>query len=108
LKSSVIRFNCRISTRNIKNITLVLFQDEAEKLNEIWKTREGAGGLWALLVCMILSGFEVCLGFSAFGAWLRYNDLVDKFKARNHEIELGLAFPDIYGSLVFLQFSRTF
>ncbi|CAG5080871.1 Oidioi.mRNA.OKI2018_I69.PAR.g9724.t1.cds [Oikopleura dioica] len=76
---------------------LVLLQHEAHQLTTIWKTRKHEGGLWALLACMIISGFEVVLGFSAFGAWLRYNDLVDKFKARNMEIELGLAYPTIYG-----------
>ena len=85
----------------IINIVLVLFQEESGKLNEIWKTREGDGGLWALLGCLIISGFEVVLGFSAFGAWLRYSDLVDKFKARNQEIELGLTFPEIYGTYLF-------
>ncbi|CAG5102277.1 Oidioi.mRNA.OKI2018_I69.chr1.g226.t1.cds [Oikopleura dioica] len=79
---------------------LVLFNIESERLVEIWRTRDAVAGLWACLGCLIVASFEVLLGVSSCSAGLRYSDLVDKFKARNIELDLAIQYPEIYGHLI--------
>jgi len=92
----------------------VLFNIESDRLAEIWQLRDAVAGLWACLGCLIVASFEVILGISSCGAGLRfvklkisrkckfqmqfrYSDMVDKFKARNMELELAIQYPEIYG-----------